>query len=144
MFTVLSNTRNTHMYLILAVAIAAVILLTISVAPSIDTPRPAHIPVTAGEDAYVEYLRGEKTIYANPSALSDALSAYHRGEKAPFEAALQSDVALTQFLAGEKVLFENPMDLGAALMAYHRGEKFVAPSLESAMWEYRQGEWGLK
>jgi hypothetical protein len=123
MFTVLSNTRNANMYLTLAVTIAAVILLTITVAPSIVTPKPALIPVTAGDDAYVEYLRGEKTIYANPSALSNALTAYHIGEKA---------------------IYENAADTSSAMMAYHLGEKFVVPNIETAMWEYRQGEWGLK
>jgi hypothetical protein len=105
------------------VTIAAVILLTITVAPSIVTPKPALIPVTAGDDAYVEYLRGEKTIYANPSALSNALTAYHIGEKA---------------------IYENAADTSSAMMAYHLGEKFVVPNIETAMWEYRQGEWGLK
>jgi hypothetical protein len=123
MFTVLSNTRNATMYLILAVMIAAMILLTITVAPSLVMPKPALIPVTAGDDAYMEYLRGEKIIYANPFALSNALTAYHLGEKA---------------------IHANAADTSDALTAYHLGEKFVAPNIESAMWEYRQGEWGVK
>ena len=144
MNTTLNQNRSFNLFIVAGFAITIIALVTLTVAPSIVTPKPALLPVTGSDNAYVAYLRGEKTIYANPVALSNALSAYHRGEKTPFEAVLDIDAALSQFLAGEKVLFENPMDLGAAITAYHLGEKFVAPSRESAMWEYRQGEWNLK
>ena len=48
MFTVLSNTRNSNLYLIAALAIAAVVLLTFAVVPAISAPEPALVPVTAG------------------------------------------------------------------------------------------------
>ena len=46
MFTVLSNTRNSNMYIVLALAITLVVLLTFAVAPSIAAPKPALSPVT--------------------------------------------------------------------------------------------------
>jgi len=144
MHTTLNQNHTNNLFIVAGFAITVIALVILAVAPSIVTPIPALIPVTADEEAHVEYLRGEKVLYANPVARSEALSAYHLGEKTPFETALDMDSALSQFLAGEKVLFENPMDLNAAVTAYHLGEKFVAQGIESAMWEYRRGEWNLK
>ena len=84
MFTVLSNTRNSHLYVILALAITLIVIFTFAVAPSIAAPRPAIMPATGSQNAYVEFLRGEKAIYANPVGLSDALSAWRFGEKASY------------------------------------------------------------
>lgn len=63
MFTVLSNTRNSHLYVILALAITLVVILTVAVVPSIVVPEPGLIPVTGPEAAYTQYLKGEKLIY---------------------------------------------------------------------------------
>lgn len=65
MFTVLSNTRNSNLYLIVALATVLVAVLAFAVAPSIVVPKPVIIPVTNSQNAYVEFLRGEKALYAN-------------------------------------------------------------------------------
>lgn len=44
MFTVLSNTRNFNLYLIAALAIMMVILLSFAVAPAISDPKPVLVP----------------------------------------------------------------------------------------------------
>ncbi len=59
MFTVLSNTRNSNLYLISALAILVVILLTFAIAPSITASAPSIIPVTGAQNAYLDYRRGE-------------------------------------------------------------------------------------
>src|SRR5215212_989687 len=45
MFTVLSNTRNSNLFLIGALAIVVIVLLTIAIAPAISAPQPAFAPV---------------------------------------------------------------------------------------------------
>ena len=56
MFTVLSNTRNTNLYLIVALAIALVAILSLAVVPTIVTPKSAVIPVT-GMSEYADYYQ---------------------------------------------------------------------------------------
>jgi hypothetical protein len=59
MFTVLSNTRNSNLYLAAALAIAMVVLLTFVVAPAISAPRPVAAPMArlseAGSDYYLRH-----------------------------------------------------------------------------------------
>jgi hypothetical protein len=121
MFTVLSNTRNSHLYAILALAITLVVILVFGVAPSIAAPRPAIIPATGSQSAYVEFLRGEKAIYANPVGLSDALSAYHHGEK---------------------TIYTKPIDFGNALSAWRFGEK-ASYTKADLSWPPRPDFWHL-
>ena len=56
MFTVLSNSRNTNLYLIIALAIMVVVFLAFTVVPSIAAPKPALIPVT-GASEYADYYQ---------------------------------------------------------------------------------------
>lgn len=59
MFTVLSNTRNSNLYLAAALAIAIVALLTFAVAPAISAPQPVAAPMArlseAGSDYYLRH-----------------------------------------------------------------------------------------
>ena len=146
MFTVLSNTRNSNLYIITALGIALVVFLTLAVVPSIAAPKPALIPVTRNQDAYVDFLRGEKAMYANPVGLSQALSAYHAGEKAFFANAVDSSSALSTYRLGEKVIYANSADLGNAFATWRLGEKTIAQSnaLEAALSTWRQAEKELK
>jgi hypothetical protein len=166
MFTVLSNTRNASLYIITALAIMVVVLLTFAVVPSIAAPKPAIIPATGSQNAYVEFLRGEKVMYANPDRLSEALSTYRTGEKADYANAVDSSSALSAYRLGEKAIYPNTTDLGNALSAWHFSEKRIyanadlswpprpdfsylrarnaANVLESALLTYRQGEKAVK
>jgi hypothetical protein len=60
MFTALSNTRNSSLYLIAALATMAVVLLTFAVVPVISAPKPAPMPVigvsAVGSDYYERHL----------------------------------------------------------------------------------------
>jgi hypothetical protein len=56
MFTVLSNTRKTNLYLIIALTIALVVILSLAVVPTIAAPRSAVIPVT-GVSEYADYFQ---------------------------------------------------------------------------------------
>jgi len=146
MFTVLSNTRNSNMYLIIALAITLVVLLTFAVAPSITAPRPAFIPVTGSQNAFVEFLSGEKAMYANPVRLSESLSAYHEGEKAVYANAIDSSSALSTYRLGEQAIYTNSINLGNALSTWRFGEKVIVrtDALESALLTWRRGEKELK
>jgi hypothetical protein len=104
MFTVLSNTRNSNLYIILALAISLVVILVLGVAPSVAAPKPVVIPLTGSQNAYIEFLRSEKTMYANPIGLRDALTAYHLGEKALYAESTALDIALYAWRFGEKTL----------------------------------------
>jgi hypothetical protein len=146
MFTVLSNARNANLYIITALAIMLIVLLTFAMVPSIAVPEPAIIPATGSQNAYVEFLRGEKVMYANPAGLNEALSAYHLGEKAVYANAVDASGALSSYLAGEKTIYANSVDVGDALSVWSAGEKAIVQSadVEAALWEYRMGEKGLK
>ena len=163
MSTVSTTTRRSaNMNFVIALAITLVAILAFAVAQSMIAPKPAAIPVTGSQNAFVEYLRGEKTIYANPVGLSEALSAYHLGEK-PLTNASEAlsmyrlgektlyavpdlGAALSAYHLGEKAIYTNAIDTSSALTAYHLGEKAIVrfEALESALWEYRLGEKGIK
>lgn len=121
MFNVLSNTRNSRLYLIVAVTIVAIVLLTLAVVPSIAVRAPANIPVTGSQNAYVEFLRGEKAVYASPLGLSEALSAYHLGEKELYVSPNTTN-ALSAWRSGEKAIISSA-GLESALSAWRQGEK---------------------
>jgi hypothetical protein len=144
MFNVLSNTRNSRLYLIVAVTIVAIVLLTLAVVPSIAVRAPANIPVTGSQNAYVEFLRGEKAVYASPLGLSEALSAYHLGEKAIYTNAVDSSSALSTYRLGEKAIYTNTVN--TALSAWRSGEKGLVGSdaLEAALLTWRMGEKDIK
>lgn len=56
MFTVLSDTRNSNLFLIAALAIVVITLLTLAFVPAISAPQPALAPASrlseAGSDYY--------------------------------------------------------------------------------------------
>jgi hypothetical protein len=57
MFTVLSKTRNSNLYLIAALATLIVVLLTFAVAPTIAAPKPVLVPVTGISEAASDYFQ---------------------------------------------------------------------------------------
>jgi len=125
MFTVLSSTRNSNLYLIVALATALVAVLAFAVVPAIPAPEPAIIPATGSQNAYVEFLRGEKIMYANPVELRDALSAYRAGEKAIYTKSIDLGNALSAWRFGEQAIYayaDPSPDFS------HLQEKKVAPS----------------
>ena len=143
MFTVLSKTRNSNLNVAIAVAITLIAVFTFfAVAPSVVAPRPASVSGAESQNAYVEYLRGEKVMYTNPVELNIALTAYYLGEKVIVGNALES--AMLQYRLGEKAIYSNSSDLDSALAAYHRGEKETVNLLESAWITHILGEKDIK
>jgi len=57
MFTVLSNTRNSNLYLIAALAIIMVVLLTFAIVPALSTAKPILVPVTGSSEATSDYYQ---------------------------------------------------------------------------------------
>jgi hypothetical protein len=83
MFTVLSNTRNSKLYLIVAVIILLAVFLTVAIPPSIVTPKPALIPVTGVQDANKLFHQAEeRSLYNRPasSIRDESFFEYRRGE----------------------------------------------------------------
>jgi hypothetical protein len=146
MFTVLSNSHNASLYLITALAVMILVLLTFAFIPSISVNEPAALSEPNSQKAYTEYLIGEKVLYENPARLSEALAAYHLGEKAGYTSAVDVGSALSTYIAGEKVIYTNSADLDAALTAWRAGEKTIvqAGDVEAALWTHRMGEKGLQ
>lgn len=115
-----SHGSSTNLNLIIA-SITLVAILAFVIAQVVAAPEPATGSLIASENAYLEYLRGEKTIFANPHQLDEALSAYY---------------------LGEHKVYIDAAERNSALWGYHFGEKFIVPfdAREAALWEYRQGE----
>jgi hypothetical protein len=145
MFTISTTTRRSAgNNFVIALVITLAATLAVAISQFVIASKPAVVPVTRSENAYLEYLRGEKTIYPNWAGLNVALSAYHLGEKTLY-ATSDAGAALTAYLLGEKALYEND-DPSAALTAQRLGEKMIVTfeERESAMHQYRQGEKTLK
>lgn len=106
--------------LVLAIAIATIALLTI--VPFITAPEVPVIPVTGGQNAYSEYLRGEKILFGMPADAGGALSAYHVGEKTFYAGVASPSEALALFHFGETHVM-SPAEY--ALLIYRAGEKEV-------------------
>jgi hypothetical protein len=126
MFTVLSNIRNSNLYLIAAVAVTLIAILTIAIAPSVISSQPALIPGTGGSNANDLFRQEELALYDRPTASSiggPAFFEYRRGEWS-----IGVVDAMSAFRQEE-------------LSLYNRS---TASSLGSpAFYEYRQGEWSV-
>jgi hypothetical protein len=57
MFTVLSNTRNSNLYMIVALAVMVVALLAFAIVPAISAPKSALAPEAAGSDVTSDYYQ---------------------------------------------------------------------------------------
>jgi hypothetical protein len=57
MFTVLSNTRNSNLYLIASLAIVMIVLVTLAVAPTISAPKSVAISVTSSSEVASDYFQ---------------------------------------------------------------------------------------
>lgn len=119
MFTVLSNTRNSNLYLIGALAILVVVLLTFAVAPSITVSAPASIPVTGAQNINLDFRRGEWTAGASAE---QAYMDQRYGEQ-------------HQGLA---------IDAQAAYQEFRHGEQTTGVNAAKAYLDYRRGEWSGK
>jgi hypothetical protein len=109
-------------YVLLALAVTFVLILSLSVVPTINIPGPVVRVDTNREVAYTEYLRGEKVMYTNPIALNNALVAYHTGEKFIYDG---RQAATWSYLVGEKsaVLSLEALNAADALYVQRMGEK---------------------
>ena len=114
--------RHFHVnwYFLVVLLAAVAVIGGILVEPYITTREAAVIPVTGSQNAYVEYLRGEKVVYAMPATVSEALTTYHLGEKAFYAGMTKPSEALTTYHLGEKQVMSN---IDYALLTYHLGEK---------------------
>jgi len=146
MFTVLSNTRNANLYMITALATMIVVLLTFAFIPSISVKEQAASSENSARlsEALTAYHLGEKAGYTNAVDASSAFSAYIVGEKAIYADPVALSEALSVQHLGEKAVYSHAGKLDDALIAYHLGEKTMAGGLEAAMWEYIQGEKALQ
>jgi hypothetical protein len=71
MFTVLSNTRNSNLFLIGVLAILMVVLLTFAVAPAISAPEPVIVPVTDLSETSSDYYQRHPELRASAAIVGD-------------------------------------------------------------------------
>ena len=80
MFTVLSNTRNSNLFVIGALAIVVIALLTLAIVPAISARQPAFAPAPrlseAGSDFYQRHPDWTWAVRNGNSVESSALSDY--------------------------------------------------------------------
>jgi len=103
----------------------------------------------APEQALREYWLGERYgqtpqdfVLATSVEVSNALTAYHLGEKVIVDNALEA--ARLTYRQGEKESYATVSNIPAALSAYHLGEKEVVNMAESAWMIYILGEKVIK
>ena len=142
MNTTLNQNRSLNLFIVAGFAITVVTILILAIVPSIVPPQSASVPLTEGQNAYVEYLRGEKVMYTNPVELDNALAAYHLGEKVIAGSDLGS--AMLEYRSGEKEIYAPNSDISDALWLYHLGEKEIVNTAESALILHHLGEKGIK
>lgn len=80
---------------------ALIVIVSVVTLSFVPAPNPAIIPVTGNQNAYSQYLSGEKAYYSNVMDSSSTFAAWHLGEKYithydPVE------VALLKYRLGEK------------------------------------------
>jgi len=114
-----ATNRNSNPYIITALAITFVVVLSFTIASAIVAPKPAFVPVTGSQNAYVDFLHGEKQVFANSVGLGAAFSMY---------------------LAGEKALNMKAVDANNTLWVYRLGEKSFPAGIESVLLQYRLAE----
>jgi len=110
---------HVNWYFLIVLLAAVAILGGILVRPYLTTNDAIVIPVTGYQNAYTEYLRGEKIAYSMPGSVNDAMTAYHLNERAFYTKTIKSSDALS---------------------LYHFGEKYVMTALDYALLTYRLGE----
>jgi len=108
--------------LLLAVVIAIIAIAVFVAIPYITSRQTAIVPAAGNQNAYSEYLRGEKVIFAMPARADNALFTYRIGEKTFFVGIASPSDALTSFRLGEKHVMSQ---LEYALLTYHLGEKEI-------------------
>lgn len=114
---------HTSWYFLVGVLLAFLLILFISILPTLTLSGSMVGPEYYRENARLAYLAGEKVIYPNPVALNNALEAYHAGEKVLYDA----NAANMAHRMGEKeaVLSLEALNREDALIAYRMGEKNI-------------------
>lgn len=103
MFTVLSNTRKSDLFLVGAIVLLAA-LLTVSLVPSLIVQRPPLIPVTGVQNANDLFRQEERALYvATVDSLlgSSTFYEYRRGEHIALFSPDLHDFSNFQFREGE-------------------------------------------
>lgn len=164
MLTILSNARNTSLYLIAAVGILLAGLLAKPFLPSLSVSRPAAIPVTGSHEAQELFRSEELALYNRPAASSIGSPAFYAYRQAEWSTAGMS--ASEVFRHEELSLYSqrNTSSIGSpSFFDYRRGEwstggmsaaeafrheelalydRQAASSIGSpSFYDYRRGEW---
>ena len=77
MFTVLSNTRNSNLYLIAALVVMVVGLITFAVIPTISAPKPADIPATNISAVRSDYYERHPELRVPGAAVTDLAGEFY-------------------------------------------------------------------
>jgi hypothetical protein len=77
MFTISSTTRETNLYLTLALAIMLVLILSLAVVPSMAAPKSDVVPVT-GVSQYTDYYQRHPELRAPAALMGDTTDYFMR------------------------------------------------------------------
>jgi hypothetical protein len=135
MFTVLSNTRNSNLYLIAALAIIIVALLTLAITPSISLHSAVAIPITGAQDSHLDFRRGEWTTGASAyqAYLAQRYGEQHQGK------VLSAEAAYLEQRHGEQTIDRND-----TYLPLPPGKQALIDASQKAYLEFRRGEWSGK
>ena len=111
--------HHVNWYILAALLATIAVIGGILVVPYLTVSETAFIPVTGSQNAYTEYLQGEKYIHDMPATMGEVLTSY---------------------LFGEKVFYTKEVNSNQALTIYHVGEKHVMSALDYELLTYRMGE----
>jgi hypothetical protein len=81
MFTVLPNTRNFNLFLIAALAIMMVVLLTFAVAPAISAPKTVLIPVSGISETASDYYQRHPELRASVQDAAEGSDYFQRHQE---------------------------------------------------------------
>ena len=105
MFTVLSNTRHSNLYLIAALAAATIILLTLAIVPVISAPQSVLVPVTGSSETTSDYFQRHPEL--KMPALADVDPAGDYFERHP---ELNAGMPLVESQESTGLACESPVD----------------------------------
>lgn len=78
MFTVLSNIRNSNLFLIGALAIVVITLLTLAIVPAISAPQPALAPAPRLSEAGSDYYQRHPELNAPVASAVDLAGDFYQ------------------------------------------------------------------
>ena len=124
MFTVLSNTRNSSLYLIAALVAIVVVLLTFAVIPDISAPKPAAVPMTGLSAAGSDYDERHPELKVSEAAVVDLGDDFYLRHPEWLNTVQNTGISVTGVLEGSDYFQRHP-ELGAPVQSIDLSDYFL-------------------